>query len=98
MRSAVVNISFQNHKGNLFVECNKVQFYGTVFKNINSAVVVLKHVNVGEKLVPFFHRKFRGFVTESGEVVVDTYEGTARWFCDVETAKMYLKNKSVYRV
>ena len=91
----ILTINFEKHRGSLFVECNKVQFYGTLFKNINSAVVVLKHVKCDEKLVPFFYKKFRGFVIESGEVVVDTYEGQARWFCDTDTAKVYLNNKPV---
>ena len=98
MRSTA-NISYENHKGTLFTECNKVVFYGVMFKNMCSASKVLREIKLNDNLQPFFYKKYRGFIVDGAETVVDTEEGKrALWFADHEYACLYLKNRRPYRV
>tara|TARA_R110002074_G_scaffold36786_1_gene100131 strand:- start:118 stop:414 length:297 start_codon:yes stop_codon:yes gene_type:complete len=91
-------ISYEGRKGNLFIESNKVEFCGTIFSNICSAITVLKQVRGIPNLAPYYYKKYRGFTIDTGEVVVDTQESKgASWFTDTEYADLYcstlLKNK-----
>ena len=66
-----------------------------IFKDMCSAVKVLKEINTDDEIRPFFYKSYRGFVVNDAETVVDTKEGRrALWFADQEYACLYLKNKT----
>lgn len=92
-------ISYEKHRGNLFVESNKVEFYGTIFPNICNAVTLLKHLKPTDTIKPFYYKSYRGFVVNGDETIVDTKEtGGAKWFADQEYATLYLKSKPRYKI
>lgn len=86
------NAYYEGHRGTLFHHSNKVVFYGTMFRDMLSASRVLRHLEPGNTKIykPFFYEGFRGIIiTKDGNVVVDTYEKSIKWFCSTYVAELY---------
>jgi len=92
-------ISFEGHKGVLFVESGKVEFYGATFESMCRAVKLLKRIPIGSWYGPFFYHRYRGLVNIDSEVLLDVDENDApMWFPDIEIALWYcqtLKKKNI---
>jgi hypothetical protein len=85
-------ISFEGHKGVLFVESGKVEFYGAIFESMYRAVKLLRRLPFGSWYGPFFCLSYRGVVNTDGEVLLDVDENDApMWFPDIEIALWYCK-------
>ena len=86
------SISFQNHRGYIFLSSHRVVFYGVTFKTICSAIRILKILTQGQHLTSFTYRRFRGIVTPEGHVAVLVGEDSPMvWASDREHAKEICK-------
>ena len=88
------SISFQNHRGYIFLSSHRVVFYGVTFKTICSAIGFLKILTSGEHLTSFTYRRFRGIVIPEGHVAVLVGEDSALvWASDRGHAKEICNNE-----
>lgn len=80
--------SFDKHRGYIFLSSLRVVFYGVTFKNMCSAIVLLKTMRAGDHLTSFTYRRFRGIVNPQGMVALVVNEDSpAVWASDRKHAK-----------
>jgi hypothetical protein len=87
-------ISFQNHRGYIFLSSHRVVFYGITFKTISSAIVLLNALGSQHNLTSFTYRQFRGIVIDHGIIALVLSEDAAVvWASDIECAKEICKHE-----
>ena len=84
-----MKISFEGHKGLLWIEDNNVIFYGVRFDSISDAIGrMLRHVKASDTYGPWCCGRHRGLKdTQTGRIFC-----AERWFDNEKLAELYLKH------
>ena len=84
-------ISYQGHQGTLYINSNRVMFYGISFENICDAARLIRKLPAGVKYLGVCRVGVRGLRLPGNEIVADV-SGELRWFVDEnELEEYYLK-------
>lgn len=88
-------ISYQGHQGTLYINSNRVMFYGISFENMCDAVRILRKLPAGVKYRGVYRVGIRGLKLPGNEIVADV-DGELRWFVDEnELGQYYLKKYNI---
>ena len=87
-----MKISFEGHKGLLWMDDNTVIFYGVRFNKISDAIkMMLRHIKPSSAYRPWCSGRHRGIIdTSSKKIFV-----AERWFDNEKVAELYLKHVAV---
>ena len=84
-------ISYQGHQGTLYINSNRVMFYGISFENMCYAVRLLRKLPAGVKYKGVYRAGIRGLKLPGNEIIADV-GGELMWFEDEnEIGEYYLK-------